>query len=81
MMTIHLAVGLVDGRAGDAVKYIYILPTADEAKTFTRMAHPNVTKSDVIEWEILPALLSASAADAFKLHQEEIKDEETNDDE
>lgn len=74
MITAHLAVGLVEGEHGDEVKYIYVLTDADQAKSFARMAHPNVIKSDVIEWEILPTLICTSAAEALRIHQEEIND-------
>jgi hypothetical protein len=77
MITAHLVVGLVEGEhGGDEVKYIYVLADADQAETFQRMAHPNVTKSDVIEWQVLPTLICANATDALKLHQEEIKDDD-----
>lgn len=78
-MVAHLVLGMIEGPAGDEVKYIYVFASVEQAEAFQRMAHPNVTKSDVIGWEIIPTVIYTSATEAMKLHQFEILDEEEND--
>ena len=77
MITAHLVIGMVEGPNGeDDVGYIYVLADAEQAESFKRMAHPNVTKSNVIEWQIIPTIIHTSATQALALHQEEIKDDD-----